>query len=93
MKLFLLLSIFSLFIASTAMVLAQTSPPAQPLNLNDVQMSGIFNKLSDIFNRIIEVLGKIILPFKEIIKFLGTSFIWVLGLFIKLIQWGLSYLD
>ncbi len=53
----------------------------------------IFNNLSDFFNKLVEVLGKIILPLKEIIKFLGNSFIWVLELIIKLIQWGLSYLN
>lgn len=90
MKLFILLFVFGLFFASVGMVLAETNPPAQPLN--NIQLPEIFNKLSDIFNRIIEVLGKIILPLKEIIKFLGTSFIWVLELIIKLIKWGLAYL-
>ncbi len=94
MKLLLLFLILGFFIPTFGAVLAQTSPPAQlpNPNLNNIQLSGIFNKLSDIFNQLAGILGKIILPLKEIIKFLGNALIWVLELMVKLIQWGLAYL-
>lgn len=96
-KIFFLCLIILLNFGSVMKTSAETPTEAinaiKSVNLDLNSETGIFSDIKGIFEKITDFLSKIAEPVKGIIKAIGNLIIWILELTIKLIKWGLSYLQ